>query len=355
MASGMTREDAKAFINEMLSLNQLSQETTKVYNVWFDAIKKGDLDSMQRIYTQYSMIDVNRSDPETKRPPLSTAALLANIPLIEFLCEMTTIDLSVQDINGRTPWHWIVIGNNLGILKLMLETVTSKRNTNWHEMLNTVDNENFTPLDYAMKYKYSEMAKLLENNGGVRGPISEAVYKNWFKAIRDRNLDGMQKIYEEYSHIDVNRSDPETNRPPLSTALHPENIPLIKFLCQIPTIDLSVQDDLGCTAWHLAAIKGDLETLESMRQVVSSGNKNWPEMLNIKNNKKLTPLDCVYALKFLCEKILSPLYRTQPHWFSADVIQIDYDRECQKHTETMQWLKENGGLTHRDWDTPAFN
>jgi ankyrin repeat protein len=316
----------------------------------------------------------------------NSGTLLANIPLIEFLCEMTTIDLSVHDTDGRTAWHWAAINGNLEALKSMWQVVLSKRNKNWPEMLNIKDDKKFTPLDYASEHfcekilsplqrtqcygmsyddlkndynkecqKYTETMRWIEGNGGVKGAyLPYSVYGDWFKAIEKEDLNTMKKIYEEYSNIDVNRPDPETNGPPLITAVRLENIniPLIEFLCEIHTIDLSIQDNFGYSAWHWAATNGNLEALKSMRQAVASkGNKNWPEMLNTVDNSGWTPLD--YASE---HKIESPLCRACPRRVFDDYDYVQkanddknaYDRECQKYKETMQWLKDNGGLTHRD-------
>ncbi|MDR3317302.1 MAG: ankyrin repeat domain-containing protein [Puniceicoccales bacterium] len=167
MNSGISRENAETFIALMLRLSQLSQETTKDYNAWFKAIEKGDLNKVRKIYEQYSNIDVNRPDPTTKRTPIFTTVYRSDILLTEFLCQIPTIDLNIQDAEGWTVWHWATITRKLQLLKSMRQVIASTGNINWSKMLNTVDNTGHTPLGYAMKYDYPEIVQWLKDSGAT--------------------------------------------------------------------------------------------------------------------------------------------------------------------------------------------
>jgi hypothetical protein len=128
--------------------------------------------------------------------------------------------------------------------------------------------------------------------------LSKAIYNDWFHAIEIRNLNDVQKTYEKYPHIDVNRPDPETNSPPIITAISVNNEELVKFLCENTVTDLNnAKDNNGCTPLHWAAINGNLNILRLIMP------KCHLEMLDTRDNKNFTPLD--YAKQYNHQKIIN--------------------------------------------------
>ncbi|MDR0741118.1 MAG: ankyrin repeat domain-containing protein [Puniceicoccales bacterium] len=118
-----------------------------------------------------------------------------------------------------------------------------------------------------------------------RQPTSEAIYQQWYDAIRQGDTELAKRLYNQYQ-INANIPDPRDPKkyPPILIAVVTNNKELTELFCRDRTIDLAANDLQGRTIVHWAAIKNNLHILQMI------GPRCTPELLNLTDHDGYTAL-----------------------------------------------------------------
>jgi hypothetical protein len=131
-----------------------------------------------------------------------------------------------------------------------------------------------------------------------RQPTSEAIYRQWYDALRQRDTDSVKRLYNQYQ-INANIPDPRDAKkyPPILVAIMTNNNELTEFFCKNGTIDLAVSDFQGRTVVHWAAIKNGLHIFQMIEPRCT------PELLNLTDHDGCTALN--YAERYNYTEIIN--------------------------------------------------
>lgn len=246
--------------------------------------------SVTRLLLQTGKVDVDSRDTEG-RSPLSWAALRGNSDNVKLLYNAYQGNIDSKDCSGQSPLSLAAGNGDEIVVKWLL--VTGKVD------VNSVDSDDWTPLEYAVRSGYTSTVQILRRNGGriivgesIRDiPIVAAARHGCTKLLKellkypgaDIEVTGNSNktllgIASESGHIDTvllllerganaNAVD-ESGFTPLRRAVQSGHVEIAKLLLHAGKEDLNAKDPCGETFMDFAKIIDDVESRESMMELL---------------------------------------------------------------------------------------
>lgn len=193
---------------------------------------------------------VNVQDEEGKTT-LIWASFWGQENIAKFLVQVPGIDVNIQDKDGLTALMHAAQEGHENIVKLLLDAPGIN--------IDIQDKTGHTALDHASKH--DNTFKILTQ------AINIDLLKSWFKAIESGDQQTVLKLIEK---IDVNAQNQQPDKYHGYTALilasQNGHEHIVKFLLQVPKINVNSGNNSGTTALMMAALYGHLNIIKLLVQ-----------------------------------------------------------------------------------------
>ena len=166
-----------------LSFSLVACSNPEADRALIDASKAGNIDMLNLAISDWG--DVDAKGGKLMATPLHYSTVHGHTPIVERLLDKGA-DVEVTDANGETPLHDAATFGRIEIVKMLF---THKAD------VNSVTPEKKTPLDYAIEANAEEVIDYLKQNGGKTGSelsIHVAAQRSDNEAIQqhlDANVD----------------------------------------------------------------------------------------------------------------------------------------------------------------------
>ena len=166
-----------------LSFSLVACSNPEADRALIDASKSGNMDMLNLAISDWG--DVDAKGGKLMATPLHYSTVHGHTPIVERLLDKGA-DVKVTDANGETPLHDAATFGRIEIVKMLF---THKAD------VNSVTPEKKTPLDYAIEANSEDVINFLKQNGGKTGSelsIHVAAQRSDNEAIQqhlDANVD----------------------------------------------------------------------------------------------------------------------------------------------------------------------
>ena len=256
---------------------QTSQKAQEV--IYLDVIKACQTGNIKIMRALSEKIDCNYGD-KFDYTPLHAAACAGSLDIVKYLVEKKHVKIDVFDKNDKTPLCYAVKNNYHDIITYLLD---NKANTEFHYNGETV-------LCYATRTKNWDLVTLLVNHETSPtnvNTIDQNEYMPLHYAILDENYEIIEFLLKNGADTETlfNLSDDETyKKTPLNYAARKNNLQLLNLLIKHGA-DLYSQNTYELTSLELATLNGHIEIAKALLE-----NEYDISHLNNQDNNQGTPL-----------------------------------------------------------------
>ena len=161
----------------------------------------GQLDAV-KILVQSQRVDVNQPDRE-RRIPLTAAWRNMHIPVVKYLLqEVESLNVNFVGYNGNTALHYAVWYSRWDRTKLHQAVISgdeyrvSEFITSYYDLLDTQDNDGYSPLHLARMRNLKGIASILEVSGA-----DESITDDWRNTATDvEKKDNELVMNDQFQH-----------------------------------------------------------------------------------------------------------------------------------------------------------
>jgi ankyrin repeat protein len=175
--------------------------------------------------------------------------------ILDILNKNSNIDVNIRDINNIYLISYIILHNNINILKLLLDKNAKI------DILEDGKNILYIPI----KYGYIEIIKLLILHKTIGVPITGMVDDQGLiplnYCIEFNNYESFKIILE--NTFLINHQDKQYNTF-IHNAIKKKNYLMINDLINHPSIDINLQNNIGETALHMASYYEDINIINKL-------------------------------------------------------------------------------------------
>jgi len=128
-------------------------------------------------FIEKHLVDPNECDELSRLTPLHQAARRGHIKVVDVLLRSPCLTVNARDSWNGTALHNAAAEGHIVVVAALLEKKVLE--------LNVVNNFNQTPLDLAIKYKHTEIERLLTERGAKRAPSPRDLLEKDSEMSRD--------------------------------------------------------------------------------------------------------------------------------------------------------------------------
>ena len=192
--------------------------------------------------------DVNSKDSVYNRTPLSWAADMGRVAVVELLLNTDKVDIDAKDSDyGRTPLSWAATRGHEAVAKLLLDTGKAD--------VDAKDSRyGRTPLSWAAGAGHKAVAKLLLDTGKVDVDAKDSTYgRTPLSRAAEGGYKAIVKLLLDTGKADVDAKDSVGSQTPLSWAAEGGHEAVAKLLLDTGKADVDAKDEMGRTPLSWAA------------------------------------------------------------------------------------------------------
>lgn len=227
----------------MFKSNKTKEEENKLLRVWCN---KGDIEKVEELISLGA--EINGKDEFNGYTPLINAIIGNNIEIIRLLMNSGASVTSVDE-NGKTPLIYAIINNNIEAMKILLNNI----NVN----INKAYDPGERPIDYAFEQDNIEAIYLLLEKNVKLDLAADSILLRHASSIGHF---GTVKILLENYKTSKETTDTE-DRTPLCLASKYGNLEIVKYLLE-KGADIEAKDKNGMSPLILASKNGNLEIVK---------------------------------------------------------------------------------------------